>query len=139
MTRIALLGVAVLLAATAGPVRAESDVAHGIMGDWSAKPFVWRTGRVKGCRYRQAIHIERRVGPGRFVGSYRARTACATRAWTLHGRIVVTVSGRTVKIDSDTAFWIVETVRYVSPERMVGADARGNPLVYRRPRGLPTS
>lgn len=125
----------------AGPVLADQapDIDRGILGDWEAKPFTWRTGDVKGCRYRQIITIDRKVGPGRFIGTYKARTSCVSKAWNLRGKIFVSVSGRTVTIDAATQYWIRETVRYVNSYRMEGKDAKGHPMIYVRPKGAPNS
>lgn len=137
-THAAAIALIALLAAPAA-ARAESGIAKGILGEWLAKPFTWHIGRVKGCRYRQVINIERQVSPGRFEGTYSARTTCVARAWNLHGKITVTVTGNTVTIAGNAKEWIVETVRYLSPFRMEGKDARGHPMIYVRPKGAPTS
>jgi hypothetical protein len=140
---IAVLAAGVMIAAlpalAPAPVRAESGINEGILGEWEAKPFIWHIEQVKGCRYHQFITVDRQIAPGRFAGRYRARTTCATRSWDLHGKITLTVSGDTVTINGNPRGWIVETVRYRSPSRMEGKDARGHPMIYVRPKGLPTS
>ena len=142
MRRPAIL--AVFLAATV-PLAAtsagatEPKVDEGILGDWEAKPFTWRTGEVKGCRYRQIITIRQRVAPGKFIGTYKARTTCTSKAWNLRGNITVTVTGHDVRIDADTKHWIVERVRYINSYRMEGKDAQGHPMIYVRPKGKPIS
>jgi hypothetical protein len=134
-----MLLAAALLAPAIAAARAETGIGQGILGEWEAKPFIWHIEKVKGCRYHQFITVERQLAPGRFAGRYRARTTCPTRAWNLHGKITITVSGDKVTISGDPTRWIVETVRYLSPSRMEGKDARGHPMIYVRPKGLPTS
>lgn len=128
-----------LLAVAPATARADGNISQGILGEWRAKPFTWNIGKVRGCRYRQAITIDREVAPGRFEGTYSARTTCVEGAWNLTGKITVTVSGERVTIAGNAKDWIVETVRYLSPHRMEGKDARGHPMIYVRPKGAPTS
>ncbi|MEQ8697137.1 MAG: hypothetical protein RLT05_11325 [Bauldia litoralis] len=137
--RAAALFLLCLVAAAPSAARAEAAISKGILGAWQAKPFTWHVGKVKGCRYRQHISIDREVAAGQFEGTYSARTTCAGRAWNLNGRITVTVSGRTMTIAGHAKDWIIETVRYISPLRMEGKDARGHPMIYVRPKGAPTS
>lgn len=136
-----LVGPLVVLVSIAVPASAEQvpNIDRGILGDWEAKPFTWRTGDVKGCRYRQIITIDRKVSPGRYVGTYKARTSCVSKAWNLRGKIFVSVTGRAVTIDADTKYWIRESVRYVNSYRMEGKDAKGHPMIYVRPKGAPNS
>lgn len=139
---LSLVVAAVVADGLAGVQRAAAQgtsIERGILGDWEAKPFTWRTGEVKGCRYRQIITIGRKIGPGRFTGSYKARTTCVAGGWNLKGRITVDVKGTTVTITGSTKHWIVETVRYLNPYRMEGKDAQGHPMIYVRPKALPNS
>lgn len=140
MRRLTLIAL-VALVSPAGPAFADQvpTIDQGILGDWEAKPFTWRTGEVKGCRYRQIITIRKKIGPGKFVGTYKARTSCVSKAWNLRGTIFVSVSGRTVTIDAATQHWIRETVRYVNTDRMEGKDAKGHPMIYVRPKGVPNT
>jgi len=140
MRRLILTALATLILSP-GPALADQvpDIDRGILGDWEAKPFTWRTGDVKGCRYRQIITIRRKISPGKFVGTYKARTSCVSKAWNLRGKIFVSVTGRTVTIDAATHHWILETVRYINTYRMEGKDAKGHPMIYVRPKGVPNT
>ena len=135
-----LLATTVVILAINGPAGAsEPTLEQGIMGDWEAKPFTWQTGAVKGCRYRQIINIQRKIGPGRFVGTYKARTSCVSKSWNLRGNITVTVQGKDVTINADTRHWITERVKYRNSYLMEGKDAQGHPMIYVRPKSLPNS
>jgi len=140
MIRLTVTTLALTAMFVAAPVRAtEPPLSQGILGDWEAKPFTWQTGAVKGCRYRQIITIRRQIAPDKYVGVYKARTSCVSKAWNLRGNITVTVKGRDVTIDADTKHWIQERVKYRNSYRMEGKDAQGHPMIYVRPKGLPSS
>jgi hypothetical protein len=138
-----LIGAAlfILTAGLAPSGQSNADPAIDLMGNWIVRPFTWKTPPLlKGCLYRQWVTVEKRVRPGVYIGRSRQQTECKGLA-PLRSRNVlrITVTGRTVTISSADPQWQTETLTYVSPLLMKGADTTGHTMIYERPKAPPSS
>lgn len=135
----ALALVLLILPFAAEATRAEESDEPNLMGTWRIEPFRWKLPAVQGCLYEQSIVIERRVGPGEYVGLSQQQTTCPGGAPVpSETRIRISISGDRVTITSGDPSWIPEHLRYISPRRMEGSDRHNHEIIYRRPRGEPT-
>lgn len=132
--RLVLAAVAVCAAVLSPPAVAGDEPQ--ILGDWTVRPFVWKTPPARGCLYRQWVTIERRMPDGRYAGESRQHLVCdGVVVDRSTAELHITVDGRTVTIDSPKPTWITEILTYVSPTRMEGKDGVGHEMIYERETG----